>query len=180
MARIRILDKEFDKNIPYERIEAAVRDMSARIYDDYQGRQPLFLCVLNGAFMFAADLFKHYPDPCEISFIKLSSYRDTQSTGEVKTLIGLDKDIGGREVIILEDIVDTGITVAHLVEDLTRYQPASIRLATLLLKPDAVQTDVKPDYVGLEIPNDFIVGYGLDYNGFGRNYKDIYKITDQS
>ncbi len=180
MTRIKILDKEFDKNISHGRIEDAVQKMAQGIYADYKKKQPLFLCVLNGAFMFASDLFKAYPGPCEISFIKLSSYRDTKSTGEVKTLIGLDKELSGRDVIILEDIVDTGITVAHLLEDLANYQPRSIRLATFLLKPEAVKTNVKPDYVGIEIPNDFIVGYGLDYNGFGRNLKDIYKITDQS
>lgn len=180
MTRIQILDKEFDKNISHERIQEAIRKVAHDIHAAYGNKEPLFLCVLSGAFMFASDLFKAYPGPCEISFIKLSSYRDTKSTGEVKTLIGLDKEISDRDVIILEDIVDTGITVAHLLEDLGNYQPKSIRLATLLLKPEAVQTDVKPDYVGIEIPNDFIVGYGLDYNGFGRNLKDIYKITDQS
>ncbi len=177
MGKIKILDKEFEKNIPFEHIQKVVKQMAETIFNDYQGREPLFLCVLNGAFMFAGDLFKCYPGNCEISFIKLSSYDGTQTTGEVKTVIGLEEHIKGRNVIILEDIVDSGLTVTHLVEDLSTYQPESIRLATLLLKPDAVQKEVRPDYIGMEIPNDFIVGYGLDYRGFGRNYKDIYKIT---
>ncbi len=178
MGKINILDKEFEKNIAFERIQDVVKHMARAIYDDYGHTEPLFLCVLNGAFMFAGDLFKEYPGKCEISFIKLSSYSGTQTTGEVKTLIGLDQDIKGREVVILEDIVDSGITISHLVNDLTGYDPKSIRVATLLLKPDALQKEVRPDYVGMEIPNDFIVGYGLDYNGFGRNFRDIYKITE--
>ncbi len=178
MARIKILDKEFEKNIPFEHIQKVVKQLAEKIFMDNKENEPLFLCVLNGAFMFAADLFKFYPGNCEISFIKLSSYDGTQTTGEVKTVIGLEEQIQGRNVIILEDIVDSGITIAQLLEDLSTYQPESIRVATLLLKPAAVQKEVRPDYIGMEIPNDFIVGYGLDYRGFGRNYKDIYKITD--
>ena len=178
MEHIKILDKEFARNISYEHILQVVEKMANEIAADYRDSKPLFLCVLNGAFMFAADLLKHYSGDCEISFIRLSSYAGTQTTGEVKTVIGLNDDIKGRDVVILEDIVDSGITISHLVNDLSTYLPKSVRVATLLLKPDAVQKDVKPDYVGMEIPNDFIVGYGLDYNGYGRNYKDIYKIVD--
>lgn len=178
MGKIRILDKEFEKNIPFERIQEVIETMAVKIHEDYKNSRPLFLCVLNGAFMFAADLFKYYPGHCEISFIKLSSYAGTQTTGEVKTLIGLDKEIEGREVIILEDIVDSGITISHLAGDLSACKPKSVRIATLLLKPDALRKEVRLDYVGMEIPNDFIVGYGLDYNGFGRNFRDIYKITE--
>ncbi len=178
MGKIKILDKEFEKNIPYDHIQEVIKTMASKIYEDYKDSRPLFLCVLNGAFMFAADLFKHYPGHCEISFIKLSSYAGAQTTGQVKTLIGLDKEIEGTNIIILEDIVDTGITINHLVEDLSAYKPESVRVATLLLKPAALCKEVRLDYVGIEIPNDFIVGYGLDYNGFGRNYKDIYKITE--
>ena len=177
METIRILDKEFAKNISYEHITEVVEKMAANISADYADSNPLFLCVLNGAFIFAADLLKCYPGDCEISFIRLSSYAGTKTTGEVKTVIGLDDDIKGRDVIILEDIVDSGITISQLVKDLSSFVPKSVRVATLLLKPAAVQKDVKPDYVGMEIPNDFIVGYGLDYNGYGRNYKDIYKIV---
>ncbi len=178
MGHIKILDKEFAKNISYEQILQVIEKMAMDIATDYRDSKPLFLCVLNGAFIFAADLLKHYQEDCEISFIRLSSYTGTQTTGEVKTVIGLNDEIKGRDVIILEDIVDSGITISHLVKDLFTYAPKSVRVATLLLKPDAVQKDVKPDYVGMEIPNDFIVGYGLDYNGYGRNYKDIYKIVE--
>ncbi len=178
MGKIRILDKEFEKNIPFERIQEVIETMASKIHEDYKNSRPLFLCVLNGAFMFAADLFKHYPGHCEISFIKLSSYAGTQTSGEVKTLIGLDKEIEGRDVIILEDIVDTGITISHLANDLSACKPESVRIATLLLKPESLRKEIRLDYVGMEIPNDFIVGYGLDYNGFGRNFRDIYKITE--
>ena len=145
---------------------------------DFKDTAPLFLCVLNGSFIFAADLFKVYEGPAEISFIKLSSYKGTTTTEEVKTVIGLTEDITGRDLVILEDIIDSGITVTHLVDDLQKYNPRTIKIATLLLKPEALRTAVRPDYVGMEIPNDFIVGYGLDYDGFGRNLKDIYKIVE--
>ncbi len=179
MNKIQILDKEFALSIPYERIHEAVVSMAEAMYANHKDSNPLFLCVLNGCFMVAGDLFKEYKGPCEISFIKLSSYSGTTTTGEVKSVIGLNEDIKGRDVILLEDIVDTGITISHLVSDLSKYEPKSIKIATLLLKPAAVRTDIRPDYVGLEIPNDFIVGYGLDYNGYGRNLKDIYKIIEE-
>ncbi|MDR4988835.1 MAG: hypoxanthine phosphoribosyltransferase [Bacteroidales bacterium] len=178
MERIKILDKEFKRSIPYTHIQESVQKMAEAIFDDHKDGAPLFLCVLNGCFMLAGDLFKVYKGMCEISFIKLSSYSGTTTTGEVKSVIGLHEDISGRDVIILEDIIDSGITVSHLVKDLKRYNPKRIQVATLLLKPAALRMDVFPDYVGMEIPNDFIVGYGLDYNGFGRNYKDIYKIVE--
>lgn len=129
--------------------------------------------------MFVGDFMKEYTTPCQLSFIKLSSYRGTSSTEEVKTLIGLQEDIKGRDVIILEDIIDTGITISQLLSDLQAYSPGSIRVVTLLLKPEALRTDVRPDYVGIEIPNDFIVGYGLDYEGYGRNSRDIFKIEEE-
>jgi hypoxanthine phosphoribosyltransferase len=178
MDRVKILDKTFEISIGYERIHAAVEKLGKAIYADAGETVPLFLCVLNGSFMFAGDLFKVYAGPCEISFIKLASYRGTTTTEEVMTVIGLNEDIQGRDVIILEDIIDTGITISHLVADLKAYAPKSIKIATLLLKPDALRSEIVPDYVGMEIPNDFIVGYGLDYNGFGRNLKDIYKIVE--
>jgi hypoxanthine phosphoribosyltransferase len=177
MNRLQVGDKLFSKEISYEQILAAIKRMASEIMRDYGESEPLFLSVLNGSFMFAADLLKEYAGPCQISFIKLSSYRGTSSTEEVKTLIGLNEDINGRDVVILEDIIDTGITVSQLLHDLKSYQPKSIRVATLLLKPAALRTNINPDYIGLNIPNDFIVGYGLDYNGLGRNFKDIYKIV---
>ncbi len=179
MDRIQILDKVFEKNISFKRIHEAIVKMAHAMHADHKDSDPLFLCVLNGCFMLAGDLFKEYPGACEISFIKLSSYSGTSTTGEVKSVIGLNEDIAGRVVIILEDIIDSGITVSHLVKDLKGYNPKSIQVATLLLKPAALRMDVKPDYVGMDIPNDFIVGYGLDYNGYGRNYKDIYKIVEE-
>jgi len=179
MDHIKIHDKIFKRDILYDRIIEAVKRLAAEIMADYGHTQPLFLCVLNGSFMFAGDFMKEYTRPCEVSFIKLSSYRGTSSTEEVKTLIGLQEDIQGRDIIILEDIIDTGITISMLLEDLKAYSPGSIRVATLLFKPAALMSDIKPDYVGLEIPNDFIVGYGLDYEGYGRNSRDIYKIVGQ-
>ena len=176
--KIKVHDKYFVKYIEYERIHNAVQDIADRIYADFGDEKPLFLSVLNGSFMFSADLLKVYKGVCEISFIRLSSYKGTQTTEEVKTLIGLTEDIKDRVVIILEDIIDSGITVKHLLEDLQQYQPSHLKVATLLLKPEAVKTDIKPDYIGIEIPRDFIVGYGLDYDGLGRNLKDIFKIEE--
>lgn len=178
MDRIQVGDKQFRKDISYDRIYSAIKRMASELMNDYKQSTPLFLCVLNGSFMFVADLLKEYTGPCEVSFIKLSSYRGTKSSEEVKTLIGLNEDIKGRDIVILEDIIDTGITISQLLNDLNSYGPKSIRVATLLLKPAALSTNVQPDYIGMEIPNDFIVGFGLDYNGFGRNFKDIYKIVE--
>lgn len=176
--RIKVKDKFFTKYIDAQDILKAVKKVSDEIYADYSKEVPLFLCVLNGSFMFASDLMKEYDGICEISFIRLSSYQGTQTTEEVKTLIGLTQDIKNRDVIILEDIIDSGITVSHLLEDLQQYSPASLKVASLLFKPEAVKTAIKPDYIGIEIPKDFIVGYGLDYDGFGRNLSDIYKIIE--
>ncbi|MFW5707407.1 MAG: hypoxanthine phosphoribosyltransferase [Bacteroidota bacterium] len=176
--KIKVHDKFFVKYIDYERIQKAVQNIADQIYDEFSDRKPLFLCVLNGSFMFSADLLKVYKGVCEISFIRLSSYKGTQTTEEVKTLIGLTDDIKDRVVIILEDIIDSGITVHHLLEDLKQFNPSHVKVATLLLKPEAVRTDIKPDYIGIEIPRDFIVGYGLDYDGLGRNLTDIYKIEE--
>ncbi|MFP4691580.1 MAG: hypoxanthine phosphoribosyltransferase [Bacteroidales bacterium] len=178
MERIKILDKEFDVFISSGKIQKAVRQMSDEIYGDYHDKTPVFLCLLNGVFMFAADLFKAYNGNCEVSFIKYASYEGTSSTGRVNTLIGLGEDLTGRDLIVLDDIVDSGTTMAHLLEFLKELNPTSIKVASLLLKPAALQKKVQIDYIGLEIPNDFIVGYGLDYNGLGRNYRDIYKIVE--
>ncbi len=178
MQTVKVHDKEFAKFIDSDKIAVAIEILANKINTDYKNKTPLFLCILNGSFMFASDLLKKYVGNCEISFIKLSSYQGTQTTEEVKTVIGLNEDIKGRDIIILEDIIDSGITITHLVKDLARYEPDSLKVATLLLKPEALKTNIKPDYVGLEIPNDFIIGYGLDYNGYGRNLPDIYKIIE--
>jgi hypoxanthine phosphoribosyltransferase len=145
---------------------------------DLTDRDPIFLGILNGAFMFAGDLYKQLEFPCQISFLKLASYSGTYSTGSVKQLIGISQELKGRMVVVLEDIVDTGVTLETIIRQLSGYQPSEIKVATLLHKPEATLTEVKLDYVGMEIPNDFILGYGLDYNGYGRNFKEIYQLVN--
>jgi hypoxanthine phosphoribosyltransferase len=154
-----------------------VEKLAEQMNEDLKGKAPLFLCILNGSFMFAAELFKRINlIETEISFVKLASYNGEKTTGNVKQLIGLNENIEGRTVVVLEDIVDTGITIDHIAEQLKALNPKEVKIATLLLKPDALQKKVQLDYVGLEIPNDFIVGYGLDYDGYGRNLLDIYSV----
>lgn len=180
MKNVLIHDKEFELFIPYEKIRSIVEEMAEKMNNDFQDKNPLFICILNGSFMFAAEIFKRISLlDAEISFIKLASYSGTNTTGSVKQLIGLNEDLTGRTVIVLEDIVDSGITIANTIEQIQAKNPAEIKIATLLLKPDALQIKVQLDYIGLEIPNDFIVGYGLDYNGRGRNLIDIYKVTEK-
>lgn len=170
-------DKVFVPYLTEEKIAAAVKGVAARINADYAGKSPLFLVVLNGAFLFAADLLRSIDsDGCEVSFVKFSSYEGVSSTGKVKELIGLNESLEGRDVIIVEDIVDTGTTIVQMMADLANRKCASVKIAALLFKPEAYKKDVKIDYVGMEIPNAFIVGYGLDYDGLGRNLKDIYVI----
>jgi len=169
MKKVTINDREFEIFIPYEKIRSIVEDMAEKMNKDFEGKNPLFLCILNGSFMFAA----------EISFIKLASYSGTQTTGAVKQLIGLNEDLTGRTVVVLEDIVDSGITMKNTIEQIKAKNPAEIKIATLLLKPEALQIKVQLDYIGLEIPNDFIVGYGLDYDRKGRNLIDIYKVINK-
>ncbi|WP_372776211.1 hypoxanthine phosphoribosyltransferase [Mangrovibacterium sp.] len=179
MGNITIIDKEFELFIPYEKIRSVIETMTDQMNEKLQGKNPLFLCILNGSFMFAAEVFKRITLlDAEISFVKLASYQGTSTTGTVKELIGLNEDLAGRTVVVLEDIVDTGITIERTIEQIQSKNPAEVLVATLLLKPDALQRDVKLDYVGLEIPNEFIVGYGLDYNGRGRNLIDIFKVVE--
>ncbi|TRX72252.1 hypoxanthine phosphoribosyltransferase [Carboxylicivirga sp. M1479] len=178
MNRVKILDREFDLSIPEEKLLKAVDQVAERINKDLDGKNPLMICVLNGSFMFASDLMKRLTIACEISFVKLSSYSGTGSTGTVKEIIGLNQDIKDRTVVLLEDIVDTGLTIINTVEQVKQMGPADVRVATMLFKPDACKRDVKLDYVGMDIPNDFIVGYGLDYDGYGRNLKDIYTVVE--
>ena len=179
MGRIKIADKEFDLFIPYEKIRAVVEDIADKMNEDLPGKNPLFLCILNGSFMFATEIFKRISLlDAEISFVKLASYQGTSTTGTVKELIGLNEDLTDRTVVILEDIVDTGITIEKTLQQIWSKNPKEVQVATLLLKPDALKREVKLDYVGLEIPNDFIVGYGLDYDGRGRNLIDIYKVVE--
>ena len=179
MDKIKIRDKVFVKSIDQATILASVKKIADQLNVDYRDDVPVFIGVLNGSFIFAADLLREFNGNCELTFLTLSSYSGTESTGEVKLMSNLVRDIKNRRVIILEDIVDSGITVKYLIKEMAKYEPSDVRIAALLLKPDAFKTDVKLDYVGMEIPNDFIVGYGLDYDGYGRNYKDIYKVIEE-
>lgn len=156
---------------------AQVRRVAGEINKDYEGQQPLFLVVLNGAFVFAADLMREISVPAEVSFVKLASYEGTSSTGTVREVIGLNTDITGRPIIIVEDIVESGITMAHMIETLKKQNPKSIDICTLLVKPEKLEVKLDIRYVAMEIPNDFILGYGLDYDGLGRGLKDIYTIV---
>ena len=178
MDRVKVLDKEFKLTIPEENILKAVDEVANRINRDLEGKNPLMLCVLNGSFMFASDLMKRITIPCEISFVKLSSYQGTGSSGKVKELIGLNENIEGRTVVLLEDIVDTGLTICNTIDQVKALGPADVRVATMLFKPDACKKDVTLEYVGMSIPNDFIVGYGLDYDGYGRNLRNIYTLVE--
>ena len=179
MSTIQIKDKSFTTFITEDEILKEVSRVADEINRDLEGTEPLFLSVLNGSFMFTADLMKRVNIPCEISFVKLASYQGTSSTGKVKELVGLNEDIEGRTVVIVEDIIDTGFTMERLVETLRARNPKDIRIATLLVKPDKLQVKLDIDYVAMNIPNDFIVGYGLDYDGKGRNYRDIYTVVNE-
>lgn len=173
---IQVKDKTFKISIPESEIMEQVRRVAAEINRDYKGQEPVFLAVLNGSFIFAADLMREIDLPCEISFVKLASYQGTSSTGVVREMIGLGVDITDRPVIIVEDIVDTGFTMAHMIDTLRRHNPKSIDICTLLVKPDKLQVELDIRYCALQIPNEFIVGYGLDYDGQGRNTRDIYTV----
>ena len=174
---IRIKDKTFAVSIPEADILREVDRVAAELNRDLADKAPLFLSVLNGSFMFMADLMKRIDIPCEVSFVKLASYQGAKSTGRVKELIGLNENLEGRTVVIVEDIVDSGLTMQRLVEQLAAHRPDKIHIVTLLLKPDRLMVDLDIEYVAMRIPNDFIVGYGLDYDGLGRNYKDIYTVV---
>lgn len=177
MDTIKVLDKEFEIYIKEDEVLGIVDRLAERLNKDYEGLNPLFLPTLNGSFMFTADLMKRITIPCEIQFVKVSSYEGTSTTGTVSKLIGIDrKKMEGRHVVILEDIIDTGITMKVLTEDLKDKGAASLKICSLLLKPSNLRVKLDVDYVGAEIPDRFIVGYGLDYNQYGRNYRCIYQI----
>lgn len=177
MSTIQIKDKQFSLSIPDTEIQEAVSKVADQINHDLVDKNPLFICVLNGAFMFAGDLMKRVNVPCEITFVKLSSYEGLYTTGAVKEIIGLSESVVGRNVVVVEDIVDTGITMERILSSLRAKGANEIRVATFLQKPDALQRDIQIDYIAMKIPNDFIVGYGLDYDGYGRNLKDIYTVV---
>lgn len=178
MAPVTLHDKTFDTYLSEQTIQEAIKVLAEKINADYQGKTPLFIAILNGAFMFASDLFKQLTIDVEISFIKLASYKGMKSSGTVVTAIGLDQDLHGRDIIIIEDIVDTGKTLYEFLPKIHHHQPASLKIATLLHKPEATKYDLTLDYVGFEIPNKFVVGYGLDYDGLGRNLKEIYQLAE--
>ncbi len=177
MKQVQLKDKTFEVSISSEKVQHTVTEIANMLNQDYKDKQiPLFISVLNGSFMFTADLLKQINFDCEISFLKLSSYKGTSTTGSVKQLIGINEKISGRDVIVLEDIVDTGITLEEIVKELNKFGASSVKITTLLFKPEAYNKDIAIDYVGIEIPNDFIIGYGLDYDGLGRNLPDIYTL----
>ncbi|MBQ7443602.1 MAG: hypoxanthine phosphoribosyltransferase [Bacteroidaceae bacterium] len=179
MTKVIVKDKAFVPFLPEAAVQKEVARVARELTRDLGDKSPLFLPVLNGAFMFTADLLRHFEGACEVCFIKLASYAGTQSTGAVREVIGLAADITGRHVVIVEDIVDSGLTMAHTIATLRKHNPASISVCTLMLKPAALHVEVPIDYCCMEIPNDFIVGYGLDYDGFGRNLREIYVLAPQ-
>ena len=177
MSTIRIHDKTFEIYLSEAAIQERVKNIADSINEEYKDKKPLFIAILNGSFMFAADLFKHLTINSEISFIKLASYRGMKSTGNVITSIGLDADLFGKDVIIIEDIVDTGKTLYNFLPKLNDHHPSSLKIAALLHKPEATRFPLNLDYVGFSIPDKFVVGYGLDYDGLGRNLKEIYQVV---
>lgn len=175
---IQLHDKQFVPFISAQEIEFAIAKMVAQVEDDFADETPVFIGVLNGSFMVVSDFMKAYKKPCELSFIKMASYEGTTSTDEVKQLIGLNQDLSGRTVVIIEDIVDTGNTLVELKELFKKQNVKHLKIATLFFKPEAYKKDIKIDYVGIRIPNKFIVGFGLDYDGLGRNLPEVYKLKE--
>lgn len=175
---IQLLDKQFVPFISAQEIDFAIAQMARLVEDDFAAETPLFVGVLNGSFMVVSDFMKHYKGSCEISFVKMASYEGTTSTENVKQLIGLDQDLTGRSVIVIEDIVDTGNTLVELKAMFKARNVKHFKIATLFFKPEAYKQDIKIDYVGIRIPNKFIVGFGLDYNGIGRNLPEIYQLSE--
>lgn len=178
MSNISLFNKTFEPYLPESLIQEKIKELGEMISKEYQGKKPLFIGVLNGSFMFAADLFKQITIEAEICFIKLASYKGTKSTGNVITAIGLDTDIRDRHLILLEDIIDTGKTMNEFIPQLYHQQPASVKMAVLLHKPDAIIYPVQIDYCCFSIPDRFVLGYGLDYDGYGRNLKEIYQLKE--
>ncbi len=175
---IQLHDKQFVPFISAQEIDFAISKIAALVEDDFADEVPIFIGILNGSFMVVSDFMKHYKSACELSFIKMSSYQGMSSTNQVKQLIGLDKDLQGRTVVIIEDIVDTGNTIVALKELFKQQNVKHFKIATLFFKPEALVNDIKIDYVGIRIPNKFIVGFGLDYDGLGRNLPEVYQLKD--
>lgn len=179
MSIVRIKDKLFETSIPEAEIKQRVKAVAERINRDMADKNPLLLAVLNGSFVFAADLMREITIPCEISFVKLASYQGTTSTGTIKEVIGINEDLTGRTVIIVEDIMESGLTIKRMIESLGTRNPESVHICTLLLKPERLKTPLDIEYVAFEIPNDFILGYGLDYDQQGRQLRDIYTLKSE-
>ena len=176
MNEIKVLDREFSEYITEDEIQSRITAMAEKITEDLQGRDVLFFGILNGAFLFAADIFRQINLNAQISFIKLASYEGTGPSGKIKELIGWNEDMTGKTVVVIEDIIDTGSTMERIIGELTLRKAVDVKICTLLFKPEAYTKDIPIDYIGFEIPNNFVVGYGLDYDGYGRNLKSIYKI----
>ena len=179
MSMVKIKDKTFQTSISEREIKQRVKELAQRISHDLEGKNPLLLGVLNGSFIFAADLMCEMTIPCEISFVKLASYQGTTSTGKVHEVLGINENLTGRDVVIVEDIVDTGRTMKQMVESLGTRNPASVHVCTLFVKPDKLEVKLDIDYAAFSIPNDFIVGYGLDYDQQGRGLKEIYTLVEE-
>ncbi len=175
MQKVTLHNKDFVHFLPSDEIQLAIKTMADAINSDYKGKCPLFIVVLNGAFRFSADLAKHLTIDCEFSFIKISSYSGLKSTGEVRVLLGFNEVLKGRDIIVLEDIVDSGQTAHYLLNEIKTFQPATVAMASLFVKPVAIHESLKINYQGIVLPNEFIVGYGLDYDGLGRQLNDLYK-----
>ena len=178
MSIIKVKDKSFKTSITEAEIKERVKAVAQQMSKDLEGKNPIFLAVLNGAFIFAADLMREMTIPCEISFVKLASYQGTTSTGKVKEVFGINENLSGRNVVIVEDIVESGQTMRQMIESLGTRNPASVHICTLFFKPEKLQGDLNLDYVAFTIPDDFILGYGLDYDGLGRELKDVYTIVE--
>lgn len=179
MSRVTIKDKTFESTMPEAEIKQRVRELAQQMSRDLEGKNPLFLAVLNGAFIFAADLMREMTIPCEISFVKLASYQGITSTGTIQEVIGINEDLTDRTVVILEDIVESGLTIKRMMEQIGTRNPASVQVCTLFFKPEKLKEDLKIDYVAFSIPNDFILGYGLDYDQQGRGLRDLYTLVSE-
>ena len=179
MSIVKIKDKSFKVSIPESEIKARVKVLAQQMSKDMEGKNPLFLAVLNGSFIFAADLMREMTRPCEISFVKLASYQGITSTGKIKEVIGINEDLSGRTVVIVEDIVESGQTMKRMVESIGTRNPASVKICTLFFKPEKLKEELTLDYVAFRIPDDFILGYGLDYDQRGRGLKDVYTIMSE-
>ncbi len=176
MQEVKVLDRQFSVYLTEEEIQSRISALAEKINEDLKGRDVLFFGILNGSFLFAADLFRQITLEAQISFIKLASYDGTRSSGKIKELIGWNEDISGKTVVVIEDIVDTGSTLERIIGELTLRKATEVKICTLLFKPEAYLKDIPIDYIGFEIPNNFVVGYGLDYDGYGRNLNSIYKL----